>query len=54
MRGGSFTLGGSSRGSRQVGGRGSWEGQARLGVTTAGGSTEQKGPVYPFCQRCEQ
>ena len=53
-RGGSFTPGGSSGGSRQVSGRGAWGGQSRQGVKTAGGSTEQKGPVYPFCQRCEQ
>jgi len=42
-RGGSFTPGGSSGGSRQVSGRGSWGGQPRQGVKTAGGSTEQKG-----------
>jgi hypothetical protein len=53
-RGGSFTPGGSSRGSRQVSGKGSWGGQPRQGVKTVGGSIEQKGPVYPFCQRCEQ
>jgi len=53
-KGGSFTPGGSSGGSRQVSGRGAWGGQSRQGVKTAGGSTEQKGPVYPFCQRCEQ
>jgi hypothetical protein len=39
-RGGSFTLGGSLGGSRQVSGGGSWREQARQGVTTAGGSTE--------------
>jgi len=53
-RGGSFIPGGSSGGSRQVSGRGAWGGQSRQGVKTTGGSTEQKGPVYPFCQRCEQ
>jgi len=51
---GVFTPGGSSRGSRQVNGRGTWRGQSRQGVKTAGGSTEQRGPVYSFCQRCEQ
>jgi hypothetical protein len=53
-RGGSFIPGGSLGGSRRVSGRGAWGGQSRQGVKTAGGSTEQKGPVYPFCQRCEQ
>ena len=53
-RGRSYTLGGSSGGSRQVGRGGSWGGQVRQGATSARGSTEQKGPVYPFCQRCEQ
>jgi hypothetical protein len=53
-RGGSFTLGGSSGGSKQISGRGAWEGQSRQGVKTARRSTERKGPVYPFCQRCEQ
>jgi hypothetical protein len=32
-----------------VGGGGSWGGQARQGVVTSGGSTKQKGPMYPFC-----
>jgi len=49
-----FHPGGSLGGSRQVSGRRSWGGQPRQRVKTAGGSTEQKGPIYPFCQRCEQ
>jgi len=53
-RGGSFTLGRSSGGSRQISGRGAWGGQSRQEVKTARRSTKQKGPVYPFCQRCEQ
>jgi hypothetical protein len=47
-RGGSFIPGGSLRESRQVSGRGAWGGQSRQGVKTTSGSTEQKGPVYPF------
>jgi len=50
----SFILGGSLGGSRRVSGRGAWGGQSRQGVKTVGGSTEQKEPVYLFCQRCEQ
>jgi len=53
-RGESFIPGGSLGGSRRVSGRGAWGGQSRQGVKTAGGSTEQKEPTYPFCQRCEQ
>jgi hypothetical protein len=49
-RGESFTPGGSSGGSRQVSGKGAWGGHYRQGVKTVGGSTEQKGPGYPFCQ----
>jgi len=51
-RDGSFTLGGSSGGFRQVGGRGSWGGQARQGVTTAGGSTKQKGVTIRHPKDC--
>ena len=53
-RGGSFTHGSSSGGFRQTGRTGSWGGQVRQGTMTTEGSTEQRGPMYPLCQRCEQ
>ena len=53
-RGESFTPGGSLGGSRSISGREAWGGQSRQGVRTAGGSIEQKGLGYRFCQRCEQ